>query len=204
MAFESIPKSADAIIAASSEPMEVFDGERRPAPMQSYTHIADTRIALARQARAESVTALNQILADTMTLRDLYKKHHWQTSGPTFYELHLLFDKHHEEQVQLIDAIAERIQTLGGTSIAMAADVAVTTMLALPPMAREPPSLQLARLLDAHERILSYVRAAARHIAEIGDDGTNDLLVSDVIRTNEKQAWFVQELLQHNDISPVS
>jgi starvation-inducible DNA-binding protein len=145
---------------------------------------------------------LNQLLADTMTLRDLYKKHHWQTSGATFYQLHVLFDKHNEEQVELIDAIAERIQTLGGTAIAMAADVAVTTIVPLPPVDREEPSRQLARLIDAHERVLHYARAAARRAAELGDDGTNDLLVSDVIRCNEKQAWFMQELLQRSHVSP--
>jgi starvation-inducible DNA-binding protein len=171
-------------------------GKPRAAPTQSFNDLADTRIALARKACEESVAVLNQILADTMTLRDLYKKHHWQTSGATFYQLHLLFDKHHGEQEELVDAIAERIQTLGGISIAMAADVAETTTLVRPPRDREEPSLQLARLIDAHERVLYSVRAAARRASELGDDGTNDLLVSDVIRTNEKQAWFVREHLQ--------
>ena len=161
----------------------------------SFTPPAEVnlRIALARKAREESVAVLNQILADTMTLRDLYKKHHWQTSGPTFYQLHLLFDKHHDEQAELVDTIAERVQTLGGTAIAMAADVAETTVVARPPREREEPARQLARLIDAHERVLYSVRAAARRAAELGDDGTNDLLVSEVIRTNEKQAWFIRE-----------
>jgi starvation-inducible DNA-binding protein len=173
-------------------------GQQRPGPTQSFNHVAEMRIALARKSRAESVAVLTQILADTMTLRDLYKKHHWQTSGATFYELHLLFDKHHGEQEELIDSIAERIQTLGGVSIAMAADVAETTVIARAPRDREEPALQLARLIDAHERVLYGVRAAARRASELGDDGTNDLLVGEVIRTNEKQAWFVQEQLQRN------
>jgi starvation-inducible DNA-binding protein len=156
----------------------------------------DVRIALARKAREESAAVLNQILADTMTLRDLYKKHHWQASGPTFYQLHLMFDKHHGEQEDLVDLIAERIQTLGGTAIAMAADVAETTMIMRPPRNREEPAQQLERLIDAHERTLYAVRAAARRAAELGDDGTNDLLVSDVIRTNERQSWFVREHLK--------
>jgi starvation-inducible DNA-binding protein len=159
------------------------------------------RIGLARNARAECVALLNQILADTMTLRDLYEKHHWQTSGSTFYQLHLMFDTHHDEQEALIDAVAERIQTLGGVSIAMAADVSETTALVRPPRDREEPAQQLARLVDAHERVLYSVRAAARRASALGDDGTNDLLVSEVIRTNEKQAWFVQELLVTNDVN---
>ncbi len=174
-------------------------GKQRTAPTQSFNGVAEMRIALARKARAEIVVALNQILADAMTLRDLYKKHHWQASGPTFYELHLLFDKHHDEQEELVDAIAERIQTLGGVSIAMAADVAEMTTLERPPREREETARQLARLVDAHERVLHGVRAAARRASELGDDGTNDLLVSDVIRTNEKQAWFVWEHLQQGE-----
>jgi starvation-inducible DNA-binding protein len=196
MPFEISPNGSNGSITLSSEANEMPGGARRPAPVQAFSALADSRIALARKAREDSVAALNLILADTMTLRDLYKKHHWQTSGATFYELHLLFDKHHGEQEELVDAIAERIQTLGGIAIAMAADVAETTMLARPPRDREEPLLQLVRLIDAHERVLYGVRVAARRAASFGDDGTHDLLVSEVIRTNEKQAWLVQEHLQ--------
>jgi starvation-inducible DNA-binding protein len=198
MTFEIFPNGNIESIAPSGEAIGMHGVEQRAVSKQSPSDVADVRIALTRHARAASVAALNQILADTMTLRDLYKKHHWQTSGATFYQLHLLFDMHYEEQAVLSDAIAERIQTLGGTVIAMAADVAVTTVLSLPPMDREEPAQQLTRLSDAHESVLYYVRAAARRAAELGDDGTNDLLVSQVIRTNEKEAWFVQQLSQGN------
>jgi starvation-inducible DNA-binding protein len=139
------------------------------------------------------VENLNQVLADTMTLRDLYKKHHWQVSGPTFHQLHLLFDKHFEEQSLLIDQIAERIQMLGGVTIAMAADVAEATMIPRPPKGREEAPAQISRLLHAHEIILEESRAMARDAQESGDDGTNDLLVSNVIRGNELQVWFLSE-----------
>jgi starvation-inducible DNA-binding protein len=107
-------------------------------------------IALAESACKESVENLNQLLADTMTLCDLYKKHHWQVSGPTFYQLHLLFDKHYAEQSTLIDSIAECIQLLGGVSVAMAHDVAETTLITRPPKGRERVPVQLSRLLHAH------------------------------------------------------
>jgi starvation-inducible DNA-binding protein len=142
-----------------------------------------------------SVNALNQVLADTMTLRDMYKKHHWQVSGHTFYQLHLLFDKHFEEQSELVDQIAERIQLLGGISIAMAPDVAETTRIERPPRGREEVPVQISRLLEAHELILKESRESAKEADDAGDDGTNDLLVSDVIRTNELQVWFVSEHL---------
>jgi starvation-inducible DNA-binding protein len=144
---------------------------------------------------AESTENLNQLLADTITLRDMYKKHHWQVSGHTFYQLHLLFDKHYEEQNVLVDAIAERIQLLGGISIAMAPDVAETTIIPRPPRGREEVPVQISRLLEAHEFLLREARTMAKQADDSGDDGTNDLLVSEVIRTNELQVWFLAEHL---------
>jgi starvation-inducible DNA-binding protein len=163
--------------------------------IQPYGSVVRLPIGLDEKACAASVEVLNQILADTMSLRDLYKKHHWQVAGHTFYQLHLLFDKHYKEQIELIDEIAERIQMLGGISIAMAADVAEMTRVQRPPRGREEAPVQIARLLEAHELILKEARQAARKAAEAGDDGTNDLLVSDVIRTNEMQVWFLAEHL---------
>lgn len=144
---------------------------------------------------AASIAALNQVLADSMVLRDMYKKHHWQVSGETFYQLHLLLDKHYEEQVELIDTMAERIQSLGGISIAMAHDVAEMTTIERPPKGREEVPVQISRLLEAHEAILVEARKFASEAAGRGDDGTNDVLVSDVIRTHEMQVWFLSEHL---------
>jgi starvation-inducible DNA-binding protein len=160
---------------------------------QPFGHLVKLPIALSESACRESVANLNQLLADTITLRDLYKKHHWQVSGATFYQLHLLFDKHYDEQNELVDVIAERIQLLGGVSIAMAHDVAETTLIPRPPKGREEVPVQISRLLHAHEIVLKEARTMARLAAEMEDDGTNDLLVSDVIRRNELQVWFVAE-----------
>jgi starvation-inducible DNA-binding protein len=163
--------------------------------IQPYGKIAKLPIALDEKVCAQSAENLNQLLADTMTLRDMYKKHHWQVAGHTFYQIHLLFDKHFGEQVNLVDAIAERIQLLGGVSLAMAPDVAETTLVPRPPRGREELPVQLSRLLEAHEIILKEARTFARDASDAGDDGTNDLLVSEVIRTNELQVWFLAEHL---------
>ena len=152
-------------------------------------------LELEETVRLEMTEQLNQLLADTMTLRDLYKKSHWQVAGPTFYQLHLLFDKHYGEQGELVDSIAERIQALGGVSLAMAADVAETTKIERPPRGREEVPVQLSRLIDAHQVIMRQVRVLARRAAQLGDDGTNDLVVSEVLRTNELQTWFLIEHL---------
>jgi starvation-inducible DNA-binding protein len=152
-------------------------------------------LQLEEPVRLESTEQLNQLLVDTITLRDLYKKSHWQVSGATFYQLHLLFDKHYGEQNEIVDTIAERIQLLGGVSIAMAADVAESTRIPRPPKGREEVPVQLSRLLDAHEIIITHCRELAERSTKIGDAGTNDLVVSDVLRTNELQVWFLSEHL---------
>ncbi|MCX6621527.1 MAG: DNA starvation/stationary phase protection protein [Acidobacteria bacterium] len=161
--------------------------------IQKYGTVVSRPLSLHHKVRLAGAGSLNQILADTMTLRDLYKKHHWQVSGPTFYQLHLLFDKHFGEQAEIVDALAERIQTLGGVAIAMAHDVAETSRISRPPRGREDVAMQLFRLLQAHKLIIDETRAAAHAAAESGDDGTNDLLVSDVLRVNEFQVWFISE-----------
>src|SRR5947207_9427799 len=161
--------------------------------LQEFGTVYPVPIGLGENVRGASANALNPLLANTMVLRDLYKKHHWQVSGATFYQLHLLFDKHYNEQNELVDQIAERIQLLGGVSIAMAHDVAETTLVPRPPKGREEPPVQISRLLHAHEIVLKEARAMARRAADTGDDGTNDLIVSDVIRRNELQMLFVAE-----------
>jgi starvation-inducible DNA-binding protein len=163
--------------------------------IQPFGTIVKLPIALSESACRLSVENLNQVLADTITLRDLYKKHHWQVAGHTFYQLHLLFDKHYEEQNELVDQIAERIQLLGGVSLAMAADVAETTIIPRPPRGREEVPVQISRLLHAHEILLKEAHTMAGQADDAGDDGTNDLLVSDVIRTNELQVWFTSQHL---------
>jgi starvation-inducible DNA-binding protein len=168
---------------------------QRAREIQAFGSVVSMPIALAEDTRRASADNLNQVLADTITLRDLYKKHHWQVSGPTFYQLHLLFDKHFGEQNELVDLIAERIMMLGGVSVAMSADVAETTLIPRPPKGREEVPVQISRLLHAHEIVLKEARTMARQADEEGDDGTNDLLVSSVIRTNEMQVWFIAEHL---------
>jgi len=169
--------------------------ELRTREIQPYNKLDKLPIALDEKACVANVDNLNQLLADTITMRDLYKKCHWQVSGPMFYSLHLLFDKHSGEQGELIDLLAERIQTLGGVSVAMAADVAEISIIPRQTRGREDVHTQLRHLLHAHEIVLKESRTMARLAAGNGDDGTNDILVSNVIRTNELQVWFVSQHL---------
>src|SRR5450432_2788586 len=176
----------------SAEP-RVHQSSPQIQPYGTVTHAF--HLELEQPIRLEMTEQLNQLLADSMTLRDLYKKSHWQVAGPTFYQLHLLFDKHYDEQVEIVDVIAERIQLLGGVSIAMAADVAETTRIERPPRGREEVPVQISRLLDAHQIIIGHCRELAERATKLGDAGTNDLVVSDVLRPNELQVWFLSEHL---------
>src|SRR3954454_21314460 len=169
---------------------------QRAREIQEYGTVTHALpLELEEPVRLEMTEQLNQLLADSMTLRDLYKKSHWQVAGPTFYQLHLLFDKHFAEQVEIVDTIAERIQLLGGISIAMAADVAETTQIERPPKGREEVPVQISRLIDAHQVIIRHCRTLAERANKLGDAGTNDMVVSDVLRTNEFQVWFLSEHL---------
>jgi len=176
---------------------------QRAADIQTYGTVSHALpLELDEPGRLEMTEQLNQLLADTITLRDLYKKSHWQVAGPTFYQLHLLFDKHFEEQVEIVDTIAERIQLLGGISLPMAHDIAETTRIERPPRGREEVPVQISRLLDAHQVIIGECRELADRADEIGDHGTNDMVVSDVLRTNELQVWFLSEHLVEMPLIP--
>src|SRR4051794_1444380 len=163
--------------------------------IQEFGTVRQFPIALSWESRMYSCQRLNQVLADTQILYSLYKKHHWLMRGVTFYQLHLLLDKHAGEQLTLVDTIAERIQTLGGIALGDPRHVAEVTRVPRPPDGAEEVPAMLSRLLEAHELILSDAHDAAARVAELGDDGTNDVLVSDVIRTGEMQAWFLAEHL---------
>jgi len=182
------------------------DGATRTATSQPWLHqkgvviqefgtVRQFPIGLSYGARMYSCQRLNQTLADTQILYALYKKHHWLMRGATFYQLHLLLDKHADEQLELVDQIAERIQTLGGVAVGDPRHVAEITRIQRAPDGVEEVPAMLSRLLEAHEMILADAHDAAARTADMGDDGSNDLLVSDVIRTGEMEAWFLAEHL---------
>jgi starvation-inducible DNA-binding protein len=168
---------------------------QRGHEIQAFGTVREFPIALSQETRLYSCERLNQLLADSQILFALYKKHHWLMRGATFYQLHLLLDKHAGEQVTLIDSLAERIQTLGGVAVGDPRHVAEITRIPRAPDGCEEVPAMLSRLLEAHEMILTDAHDAAAAVAERGDDGSNDLIVSEVIRTGELQAWFLAEHL---------
>jgi starvation-inducible DNA-binding protein len=163
--------------------------------VQTFDQLRDMPVGLSPDVRAEMARLINQVLSDTRILHDLYKKTHWLMRGRTFYQLHLLMDKHAGEQRELIDVMAERVQALGAVAVGDPRHVAELTNIPRPPDGVEEVPAMLSRLLEAHEIVIDETRKAAKRADDAGDDSTNDILVSDVLRTNEAQVWFVAEHL---------
>jgi starvation-inducible DNA-binding protein len=163
--------------------------------VQEFGSVRQFPLGLSYEARMYSCQRLNQTLADTQVLYHLYKKHHWLVRGATFFQLHELLDKHAKQQRKLIDTIAERVQTLGGVAVGDPRQIAEITVIPRPPDGVEEVPAMLSRLLEAHETILVAARDAANRAAELGDEGTNDLFISEVVRINELQVWFLGEHL---------
>jgi starvation-inducible DNA-binding protein len=177
--------------AVSSQPRL----HQRGAEIQRFGTVRLLPIALSHDARMESCQIVNNILADTFILHSLYKKHHWLMRGATFFQLHLLLDKHASEQLELIDTLAERVQMLGGIAVADPRHVAEITRIERPPNGCEPVPEMLSRMLEAHEQIIAALRDGIERTDRNGDSGTNDLLMSDVLRRHEMQVWFLAEHL---------
>jgi starvation-inducible DNA-binding protein len=188
---ENLSRPAAAAPAVNSQPWLHQHGKE----IQAFGTVRQFPLGLSYETRMYSCQRLNQILSDSQILYALYKKHHWLMRGATFYQLHLLLDKHADEQLALVDKIAERVQTLGGIAVSDPRHVAEITKVPRPPNGCEEIPAMLSRLLEAHEMILSDTHDAAARVVALGDDGTNDFLVSDVIRTGEIQAWFLAEHL---------
>jgi len=163
--------------------------------IQLFGSVRRLPLSLSIEARAESCQLLNQVLVDSQILYSLYKKHHWLMRGHTFYQLHLLLDKHANEQLALIDMIAERIQTLGGVAVGDPRHAAELTQIERPPNGVEEVPVMLSRLLDAHETIISNVRDAIKRTNQNDDAGSNDMLMGDILRGHETQVWFIAEHL---------
>jgi starvation-inducible DNA-binding protein len=191
--------SAEAGVASRHDSQPLIHQHGRE--IQTFGTVRLFPIALSYEARMESCQLLNQILADSMILYSHYKKHHWLVRGHTFYQLHLLLDKHASEQLELIDLLAERVQTLGGVAFADPRHVAEVTKVPRPPDGAEEVPAMLSRLLEAHQLIIAEVRDAITATSANRDDGSNDMLMGDVLRRHELQVWFLAEHLVDTPIT---
>jgi hypothetical protein len=109
MATKSAPKNKSLAAAPTKQAMAVEPNLHQVShETQKYGEIIRMPNGLSEAVCKKSVALLNQCLADTITLRDMYKKHHWQVVGPTFNQLHLMYDQHYEGQVLLVEVLIEK------------------------------------------------------------------------------------------------
>lgn len=191
---KTAPKKATATNGPDGKEATPLMHQRGRAVQRAGT-VTAMPVGVSQQAREATCAALNVLLADTIMLYSMYKKAHWQVKGHTFYQLHLLFDKHAEEQLALVDLIAERIQMLGGVAAGMPAEVVAATTIENPPADVVAVPEIISRLLEAHETICNACNAIIDATDRNKDWGTNDLVMSDVLRANQMQVWFVGEHL---------
>src|SRR5262252_8821836 len=152
----------------SSTPSESQPRLHQHSPeIQAFDQLRDMPIGLSAEVRGEMARRINQVLADTRVLHDLYKKTHWLMRGRTFYQLHLLMDKHADEQDALVDLLAERVQTLGAVAVGDPRHVAELTSIPRAPDGVEEVPAMLSRLLEAHELIIEETRKAAKRASEM-------------------------------------
>ena len=163
--------------------------------IQAYGSVSHSLpLELEEPVRLEITERLNQLLADTITIRDLYKKSHWQVAGPTFYQLHLLFDKHFEQQSELVDAIAERIRALGFPAPGTYTEFA--KLSSIPETPGVPPATDMVRLLvEGHEAVARTARKIFPAVEKASDEPTADLLTQR-LQVHEKTAWMLRSLLE--------
>jgi starvation-inducible DNA-binding protein len=184
-------RPAGARAGARTSPDPVLS--RPSGELQRFGTVRAIPNGLDARSRSRTCELLNGILADSLILYALYKKHHWLVAGPTFYQLHLLFDKHAEEQNELVDLLAERVQSLGGIAVGDPRHAAELTTIERPPDGAEEVAVMIDRTLRAHQTIIDKVRAGIKATEASEDWGTNDVLMSDVLRRHELQVWFLAE-----------
>lgn len=156
---------------------------------------AKTYLAMEPEALALVAPPLMVVLANSLYMYSLYKKYHWHVAGQDFYQYHRLFDKHAAAQLPIIDAVAERLRTIGGHADAMPADVVrLCTLKELDGVGHKPEDM-VACLLHCHELYIRELRKAIDAADESDDEATEDLLVSDVLRPHELQVWFLRSSL---------
>lgn len=193
MSTKNAPNPSKGAGAAKREAQPILN--QRGRVIQPFGTLVSYPLGLSEEVRRTNVEALNQILSDTIYLRDMFKKHHWQVAGATFYQLHLLFDKFFAEQTALVDLLGERIQTLGGIAVAMPNDVADMTKIEKPPSGREEVPVQISRLIEALSVIITGAHEAVKVAQANGDDATVNLLASELLPKDEMQVWFLSEHL---------
>ncbi|MBS1788433.1 MAG: DNA starvation/stationary phase protection protein Dps [Acidobacteria bacterium] len=154
-----------------------------------------TRIDLDSETREQLIALLNQQLADTFDLYSQTKQAHWNVKGAQFFQLHELFDKLATDLLPLVDDLAERATTLGGTAFGTSKMAAKTSRLEDYPASVFGGKESLATLIDRYATLAASTREAIDTSDKLGDADTADLFTG-ISRTVDKSLWFLEAHLQ--------
>ncbi|MEG4205618.1 Dps family protein [Microcoleus sp. Pol7_A1] len=159
-------------------------------------------IGLSDEQRAGVIELLNHDLADAYLLLIKTKKYHWDVVGPQFRSLHQLWEEHYQALTENIDAMAERVRTLGGYPIGTAEGFlkygSIKEHMGDLPLATE----MVSRLVDDHELVIRNLR---QHVEQCGeefnDDGTADFLTG-LMEQHEQMAWMLRSFIEGESLAP--
>ena len=150
-----------------------------------------------KRESSEAVEALEELLAHSIHLRDMYKNARWQTAHLQFRLLRQLFEGHYKGQIQLVDVLVDRIRALYGAGRVFAGDFLHRTQFSQLLRGRESVTLLLTELLDAHESVLNVALPTGAKEEQLNGSWARDFAVGQVVLTNNEQSLAVREQLMH-------
>ncbi|NER24933.1 MAG: DNA starvation/stationary phase protection protein [Symploca sp. SIO1B1] len=162
--------------------------------MQAQYKIAPVNIGIEEKDRQEIVDGLSRLLADTYTLYLKTHSFHWNVTGPMFNSLHLMFEQQYNELALAVDAVAERIRTLGYPAPGSYSEYAKLTSIAETPGV--PEAEEMVRLLvEGNEAVVRTARSVFPVADAANDESTADLLTQRM-SIHEKTAWMLRSILK--------
>lgn len=154
----------------------------------------EINLGINAKAREEIVEGLSRLLADTYTLYLKTHNFHWNVTGPMFQTLHLMFEGQYTELALAVDAIAERIRSLGFPAPATYSEYAKLTTI--PETSGVPKAEEMIRLLvQGQESVVRTARSIFAVVDKASDEPTADLLTQRM-QVHEKSAWMLRSLLE--------
>jgi starvation-inducible DNA-binding protein len=140
----------------------------------------------------KTIAVLEELLAQTIGLRNLYRNARWQTADIHFRRLRQLFDRHYQEQLRLVDLLIERIRTLGGERQIFASNFLQGTRFACALRDNKTAGRLLSELLDAHESVLITGQPNG---SAMNDQWAHDIAIGQVVLTNDAQSSSIGDHL---------
>jgi starvation-inducible DNA-binding protein len=137
-----------------------------------------------------TIAILEELLGQSIGLRDLYRKARWQTADIQYHRLRQLFDRHYKEQLRLVDVLIDRIRDLGGGRQISARNFLQPTQFAIALLGNKAVGRLLNELLDAHESVLAAVRPNGSTMCV---QWLHDFAVGQVVLTNRAQSVSIGE-----------